>query len=71
MQFQGFASAFYKYESSYAFMNIRSEKFLDKASKEFCINFQQWKERDLPATVDEAVWFLLFFKMQIIIGNKL
>uniref|UniRef100_A0A914GV77 Signal peptide peptidase-like 2B n=1 Tax=Globodera rostochiensis TaxID=31243 RepID=A0A914GV77_GLORO len=43
--------AFFKYDSSYAFLNVRS-KSLPPEGLDFCVNFQQWRSRQLPLSAD-------------------
>lgn len=49
----------YKYESSYSFLSLLTENNLEE--KRFCINYQQWKQKELPSSFEEAPIFNLFW----------
>ncbi|KAF7640021.1 hypothetical protein Mgra_00000466 [Meloidogyne graminicola] len=49
----------YKYESSYSFLSLSDKNGLEQ--KRFCINFQQWRNRDLPSSFEEAPNLRLFW----------
>nr|CAD2177169.1 unnamed protein product [Meloidogyne enterolobii] len=49
----------YKYESSYSFLSLLNENNLEE--KRFCINYQQWKQKELPSSFEEAPIFNLFW----------
>uniref|UniRef100_A0A915MEZ4 Uncharacterized protein n=1 Tax=Meloidogyne javanica TaxID=6303 RepID=A0A915MEZ4_MELJA len=49
----------YKYESSYSFLSLLTENNLEE--RRFCINYQQWKQKELPSSFEEAPIFNLFW----------